>query len=86
MKTRIAKKIVKRQAIRCRRRIDGPEDITTAGAIAYVESTYRKALRILHRKLDREMMAREPGAIRRMASINQDLNAARLQVLIARSK
>jgi hypothetical protein len=86
MKTRIAKKIVKRHAIRCRRRIDGPEDITTAGGHAYAEGVYQKALRILHRRLDKELTAREPGAIRRMAAINQELNAARLAVLIARSK
>jgi hypothetical protein len=36
--------------------------------------------------LDKELTAREPGAIRRMAAINQELNAARLAVLIARSK
>lgn len=86
MKTRQAKKIVKRHVIRCRRRIDGPENIVTGGSTAYAEGVYQKALRIIHRKMEREMKAREPGAIRRMASLNMERNAARLAVLMARSK
>jgi hypothetical protein len=86
MTSRQAKKIVKRHVIRCRRRIDGPANITTAGVHTYAEGVYQKALRILLRKLDREASAREPGAIQRIAAINQGINAARLQVLKARAK
>ncbi|MFZ9155800.1 MAG: hypothetical protein ACO22A_05565 [Schleiferiaceae bacterium] len=85
MKTRQAKKIVKRHAIRCRRRIDGPADVLTGGEIAYAEGVYQKALRIIHRKMDRELQDREPGAIERLAQLNRDRNAARLAVLIARA-
>lgn len=85
MKTRQAKKIVKRQAIRCRRRIDGPEDILTGGSRTYSEATYRKALRIILRKRDKELTERKPGAIDRLADLNRQQNAARLAVLIARA-
>jgi hypothetical protein len=50
MKLRQAKKIVRGNLIRCRTRIDGPEDLTTGGRHAYPEATYRKALRIVLRK------------------------------------
>lgn len=85
MKTRIAKKIVKRHAIRCRRRIDGPEDITTGGRAPYAEGVYQKALRIILRKMDRELKERAPGAIERLAGLNRERNAARLRMLIARA-
>lgn len=85
MKTRQAKKIVKRQAIRCRRRIDGPEDITTAGRRSYGEATYQKALRIVLRKMDRELTERKPGAIERLARLDKEKTAARLNMLIARA-
>lgn len=55
MTSRQAKKIVKRQVIRCRRRIDGPQDVTTAGDCEYGETTFRRALRIALRKLDRKI-------------------------------
>ena len=86
MKSRQAKKIVKRHAIRCRRHIDGPEDITKGGRRSYPEATYRRALRIIHRKMDRELTERKPGAIERLAGLNQERNAARLRMLIARTK
>lgn len=85
MTSRQAKKIVKRQAIRCRRRIDGPEDITTAGRHTYPEATYRKALRVIHRKMDRELTEREPGAIARLAALDAERTQARIEVLKARS-
>lgn len=86
MTSRQAKKIVKRQAIRCRRRIDGPEDTLTGGSRVYSEATYRKALRIILRKRDKELTERKPGAIERLADLNREQNAARLAVLIARAK
>lgn len=85
MKTRIAKKIVKRHAIRCRRRVDGPEDVTTGGRHTYPEATYQKALRIIHRKMDRELTERKPGAIERLAGLNKERNAIRVQYLKARA-
>lgn len=51
MKRRQAKKIVRRNLIRCRTRITGPEDLATGGRYAYSEPTYHKALRIVFRKL-----------------------------------
>jgi hypothetical protein len=85
MKTRQAKKIIQRQAIRCRRRIDGPEDVTTAGRRTYPEATYRKALRVIHRKMDRELTDRKPGAISRLAALDAERTQARIEVLKARS-
>lgn len=85
MKTRQARKIVKNQAIRCRRRIDGPEDVTTAGRHAYPEATYQKALRVIHRKMDRELTDRQPGAIARLAALDAERTQARIEVLKARS-
>lgn len=85
MKTRQAKKIVKRHAIRCRRRIDGPTDVLTGGEITYAEGVYQKALRIINRKIDRELTERKPGAIERLAQLNRDRNAARVEVLKSRA-
>jgi hypothetical protein len=85
MTQRQARKIVKNQAIRCRRRIDGPEDVTTAGRHRYPEATYRKALRIIHRKMDRELVERKPGAISRLAALDAERTQARIEVLTARS-
>jgi hypothetical protein len=55
MTTRQARKIVKNHMVHCRSRIDGPEDVTTAGRTQYPEGTYRKALRIVLRSLDRRI-------------------------------
>lgn len=52
MNQRQAVKIVKRQAIRCRLHIDGPEDTITAGCNDYGAAAYHKALRIVFRKQD----------------------------------
>ena len=86
MRTRQAKKIVKRQIIRCRRRIDGPEDITTGGRASYAEGVYQKALRIILRKMDRELKERAPGAIERLAGLNRERNALRVAELVRRAK
>jgi hypothetical protein len=83
MTSRQAKKIVKRNAIRYRRRADGPEDMGTGHV--YSESTYRKALRIILRKMDRELVERQPGAIERLAALNAKRNAARVNLLISRA-
>lgn len=86
MKTRQAKKIVRRQAIRCRRRIDGPEDVTTAGTRIYPEGTYQKALRKVLRKMDRELTERRPGAIERLAGLNRERNALRVAELVRKAR
>lgn len=82
MTSRQAKKIVKNQIITCRKRQDQAAKIRTAGRIDYGEATYRKALRIILRKMDRELTERQPGAISRLADFNRQRNAARLQMLI----
>lgn len=83
MKTRQAKKIVKNQTIICRKRQDQAAKVRTAGRIDYGEPTYQKALRIILRKMDRELAVRAPGAIERLAELNRQKNAARLRALIA---
>lgn len=84
MNKRQAKKIVKNQSITCRARLDKPAKVRTAGRIDYGEAKYRKALRIVLRKMDRELEERAPGAIERLAELNRQRNTARLQMLIAR--
>lgn len=85
MTSRQARKIVKRQAIRYRRRIGGPENIT-AGGHDYGEAAYQKALRIVLRKMDRELRERRPGAIARLAELNRQRNALRLRALTGEGK
>ena len=85
MNKRQAKKIVKNQAITCRARLDKPAKVRTAGRIDYGEAKYRKALRIVLKKMDQELVERAPGAIDRLAALDREKTAARLQMLIARA-
>ena len=84
MKTRQAKKIVRNQIIRCRSRMEGPEDIVTGGRKDYGRARYDKAMRLLLRKLDRERKDPKDGAIARIGKIHSQMNWARVQYLIDR--
>jgi hypothetical protein len=84
MKTRIARKIVKTQEIRCRSRFGGPENIRTAGRISFPEAKYQKALRLLLRRMDRETAKPSDGSVMRCAGIQKEMTAARLKMLIER--
>lgn len=81
MNTRQAKKVVRNQAIQCRRHYDGPADIRTAGRVNSPESRYCVALRIHLRKLDRETTERAPGAIERCADLYRQMTADRITCL-----
>ncbi len=85
MTSRQAKKIVKKQMVLCRFHFDGPEKVLTAGVYSYAEGVYQKALRIIHRKMDREMKAPADGSIARLADLMAEQTAARVQVLIRRA-
>jgi hypothetical protein len=77
MTSRQAKKIVKRQRIRCRSIWNGPEDIITHGEADYPEHTYRRALTVLRRSLDCESRQRTPGTIERCAKLYSEINLVR---------
>ena len=74
MTSRQAKKIVKQQMIRCRSRIDGPEDIVTSGTRDYRPHQYVAALR---RALAHESKSREPGTIARCTALYNEINRKR---------
>lgn len=84
MTKRQAKKIVKKQIIRCKSRYDGPADIVTGGCHDYPEETYRKALIKLQRRMNRETMNPTAGSIERCAEVMRDMTRARLALFIGR--
>ena len=84
MTSRQAKKIVNNQAIYCHDWSSGAL-IATGGRYSYPEARYRKALRIVLKKMDRELQLRKPGAIARLAALDAERTQARIEVLKARS-